>query len=192
MTDSVDAVKPGKQGCRKYVKYPLKVVLLLIDKVSRSTYKKLYPKYLKWLGVDVSDSFADFGDPWISPSCIFDASAYHLIKLGDGVTVSYDVSLLVHDWSIDKPLCLEGRHGCLLGPIEIGQNSFIGARSVVLPNTRIGKNCIVGANAVVKGTFPDGSVIGGNPAKIIGQTDAFCVKHKVKRDIFYTDESTFA
>lgn len=34
----------------------------------------------------------------------------------------------------------------------------------------IGKNSIVGAGAVVKGEFPDNSIIAGNPAHVIANT----------------------
>lgn len=51
--------------------------------------------------------------------------------------------------------------------VEMGDNCFVGAGAIILPGTTIGNYCIVGAGAVVKGTFPDYSVIAGNPAKII-------------------------
>lgn len=53
----------------------------------------------------------------------------------------------------------------------IDENSFIGAGAIVLPGSRIGKNCIIGAGAVVKGNIEDNSIIVGNPAKKIGNTD---------------------
>lgn len=49
----------------------------------------------------------------------------------------------------------------------IGENCFIGYGSVIQAGTTLGKQCIVGANAVVRGTFPDYSVIVGIPAKIV-------------------------
>lgn len=55
-------------------------------------------------------------------------------------------------------------------PIVIGDNTFIGMNAIILKGTAIGRNCIVGAGSVVHGTFPDGVVIAGNPAKIIKST----------------------
>ncbi|MGR0481936.1 MAG: acyltransferase [Candidatus Electronema sp. V4] len=49
----------------------------------------------------------------------------------------------------------------------IGENCFIGYGAVIQAGTILGKQCIVGANAVVRGFFPDYSVIAGVPAKII-------------------------
>ena len=57
-------------------------------------------------------------------------------------------------------------HGC-----TIGDNSMIGMGAIVLNNAVIGENCIVGAGAVVTGKMnaPAGSMILGNPAKIVKQ-----------------------
>lgn len=138
-------VQPRSQGLKKYVKYPMKAFLVVLNKASNSMYKKLYPRYLRWLGVDISKKFASYGDPWISPKCIFDAAGYNMISIGDGVTISYDVSILVHDFSIDKALyAKDGSHGKLMGPVFVGRNCFIGARTLILPNTRIGNDCVVG------------------------------------------------
>ena len=48
--------------------------------------------------------------------------------------------------------------------------SRVAKELALLPGTSIGNNCIVGACAVVKGILPDGSVVVGNPAKIIKKT----------------------
>lgn len=56
------------------------------------------------------------------------------------------------------------------GPVRIGKYSFIGPHSIIMPNTDIGKGCIVSAYSYVKGTFPDFSIIAGNPAQVVGDT----------------------
>jgi carbonic anhydrase/acetyltransferase-like protein (isoleucine patch superfamily) len=55
-------------------------------------------------------------------------------------------------------------HGC-----EIGDNTLIGIKSVVLNRAKIGKNSIVGANSLVTEgkSFPDNSMIMGAPAKVV-------------------------
>jgi serine acetyltransferase len=47
---------------------------------------------------------------------------------------------------------------------------FIGINCIILSNTTIEDNCIVGAGSVVRGHFPENSVIAGNPAQIISKT----------------------
>lgn len=51
----------------------------------------------------------------------------------------------------------------------IGENCFIGIGAAIQAGTILGNHCIVGANSVVRGHFPDYSVIVGAPAKIIKQ-----------------------
>ncbi|MBL4936333.1 hypothetical protein JK636_11230 [Clostridium sp. YIM B02515] len=52
--------------------------------------------------------------------------------------------------------------------IIIGEKCWIGMNSVLLPGVNLGNNTIVGAGSVVTKSFPDGNcVIAGNPAKII-------------------------
>ncbi|MGH8541859.1 MAG: gamma carbonic anhydrase family protein [Stenotrophobium sp.] len=55
-------------------------------------------------------------------------------------------------------------HGC-----EIGDNTLVGIKSVILNRAKIGKNCIVGANSLVTEgkVFPDNSMIMGSPAKLV-------------------------
>lgn len=53
-------------------------------------------------------------------------------------------------------------------PILIGEDCWLGANSVILPGVNLGKGTVVGANAVVTKSFPDYSILGGVPARIIG------------------------
>ncbi|NUQ29697.1 MAG: acyltransferase [Acidobacteriaceae bacterium] len=55
--------------------------------------------------------------------------------------------------------------------VEIGEGSFLGFGTVVLPNVRIGKYCVIGANSCVTRSIPDYSVAAGNPAVVIRQYD---------------------
>ena len=85
-----------------------------------------------------------------------------------------------------------GQRFCITAPfwcddgcnIEIGENSFIGARVSILPGTTIGKNCIIGACTVVKGNIPDNSICIGNPCQIIGNSLEYAKKHFEKKDYF--------
>ncbi len=55
----------------------------------------------------------------------------------------------------------------MLGKVKIGNNVFIGAGSVVLPNVTIGNDVIIGAGSIVTKDIPSNSVAVGNPARVI-------------------------
>ena len=55
----------------------------------------------------------------------------------------------------------------LIKETRIGENSFIGFGAVIQAGTILGKQCIVGSNSVVRGIYPDYSVIVGNPRKVV-------------------------
>jgi acetyltransferase-like isoleucine patch superfamily enzyme len=56
----------------------------------------------------------------------------------------------------------------LVGPL-IKRRAKIGANATLLPGVVIGENALVGAGAVVVHDVPDGAVVVGNPARVIGR-----------------------
>jgi acetyltransferase-like isoleucine patch superfamily enzyme/glycosyltransferase involved in cell wall biosynthesis len=54
-------------------------------------------------------------------------------------------------------------------PVSIGEESHIGANSVILAGCSIGKRCQIGAGSVVTKSIPDFSIAVGNPARVIKQ-----------------------
>ncbi|MDG1332157.1 MAG: acyltransferase [Crocinitomicaceae bacterium] len=56
------------------------------------------------------------------------------------------------------------------GTVEIGKYTFVGPHVTIMPETKIGKGSIIASHSMVKGEFPDFSIIGGTPAKVIGDT----------------------
>ena len=51
--------------------------------------------------------------------------------------------------------------------VHIGEGTFIGAHSVILPNVRIGRFCVIGAGSVVTRDLPDYCIANGAPARIV-------------------------
>lgn len=58
----------------------------------------------------------------------------------------------------------------------VGENSFVGANSIIMPGVHIGKSCVIGAGSVVTKDIPDGVVAAGVPAKVICTTEAYAEK----------------
>jgi acetyltransferase-like isoleucine patch superfamily enzyme len=90
----------------------------------------------------------------------------YLVEIGDDVSIADCTVFITHDGSIT---CFRADFpgDDIFGRIRIGNNVTIGAHTIILPNTTIGNNSIVGAGSVVRGIFPDDSVIVGNPAKTV-------------------------
>ncbi len=57
-------------------------------------------------------------------------------------------------------------------PVHVGDGSWLGHGTVVLPGARIGRHVVVGANSVVTGELPDYCVAAGAPARVLKRLDA--------------------
>lgn len=90
-----------------------------------------------------------------------------LINLGDNVVVTSGVKFLTHDGSACLVRNNKGRR-YLYAPIEIGNNVFIGVNSIIMPGVKIEDNVIVAAGSVVTKSIRAEQVVGGVPAKILG------------------------
>ncbi len=95
-------------------------------------------------------------------------SAAKKIKIGKNCLLSYGVSILDHDHEVTKRKIspMKGKIS-RAKTITIEDDCFIGAHSFILKGVHLGKHCVVGANSVVTKSFPDYSIVAGNPAKIV-------------------------
>ena len=106
---------------------------------------------------------------------ILDPSHCWLINIGDNVTMAPRVHILAHDAST-KTFLDYTKIGC----VNIGDNVFIGAESVILPGVTIGDNVIIGANSTVTHDIPENSVAVGSPARVICSLDEYISKEKTR------------
>ncbi len=158
---------------------------VLLSKIAPEKYKEVYPRYLKKLGIQISENYREGKKGFIHPTVQFDGNDYSLISIGKNTTMSSGIVVLTHDYSIDKGLKLlnQNRTGRFLKPVKIGENCFIGLRSILLPGTEIGDNVIIGAGSVVKGKIPSNGIYAGNPAKFICSIEEWTENHIQKNDI---------
>lgn len=90
------------------------------------------------------------------------------VVIGENVMMGPDVVILTknHNFdNIEKPMINQG-----LSPIKkvvIENDVWIGQRVIILPGVIIKRGIVIGAGSVVTKTFPEYSIIAGNPAKII-------------------------
>lgn len=87
-----------------------------------------------------------------------------LLKIGKHVDIASDVLIYnsEHDINSDD-------FAPVNGPVEISDYVFIGPRVIILPGVKIGKGAVVGAGAVVTKDVGEFEIVGGVPAKVIGE-----------------------
>lgn len=57
------------------------------------------------------------------------------------------------------------------GKVHLKKNSKVGTHSTIMPNVSIGENSIIGANSLVLESIPDNVIAFGIPAKVIRRID---------------------
>ncbi len=105
---------------------------------------------------------------------VFGSEPY-LVTLGDHVSITGGVNFITHEggvWLLRE----NDPDADVFTPITVGNNVFIGAKAMIMPGVRIGNNVIVAGASVVSRDVPDNSIVGGVPARIIGNTDEFIQK----------------
>ena len=109
------------------------------------------------------------------------------VTLGKGVSVWYNAVVrgdqgpirigrntniqecaVLHEGAVVGAGCTIG-HGAIVHGCTVGDNTLIGMGAIVLTGAKVGSNCLVGAGALVTGKMdiPDGSLVVGNPARVV-------------------------
>ena len=91
-----------------------------------------------------------------------DIGAFTYIMAQEGITICDDVEIGSH-CSIYSANTIDDTRG----EIVLRENCKIGSHSVILPGVTIGENSIVGAFSLVKEDIQDDAVVAGTPAEII-------------------------
>ncbi len=86
--------------------------------------------------------------------------------LSDGVLVGPDVFMTSDHFSRSISNSLEAHSG-KAADIFIDRNVRIGAHSIILPGVSIGQNSAIGAGSVVTGDIPAEVIAAGNPARVV-------------------------
>jgi acetyltransferase-like isoleucine patch superfamily enzyme len=98
------------------------------------------------------------------------------LKIGNHVDIASDVMIYnsEHDLAADDFAATQA-------PVEIGDYVFIGPRAIILPGVKIGKGAVVAAGAVVTKDVEEFAIVGGVPAKVIGERQNKDLHYKLGR-----------
>lgn len=100
----------------------------------------------------------------IGPKCLLDARCG--LTIHKNAVIAYEAIIwsLNHDYN-DLNFCGKG------APVDIGEYAWICSRSIILPGVKIGKGAIVASGAIVTKDVAPYTIVGGIPAKVIGQRE---------------------
>lgn len=86
------------------------------------------------------------------------------LAIGNHVDIASQVLIYNSEHDLESP-----DFSAKTEPVVIADYVFVGPRAIVLPGVRIGKGAVVAAGAVVTSNVPDFAIVGGVPAKVIGE-----------------------
>ncbi len=124
----------------------------------------LRTKLLKLYGI----KFKNRKTVFIGTSVLFDNLKNVTTSIGDNVFITSGVKIINHFPIITS----EGVSEFSTGNVVIEDNVFIGMNALVIKPITIGKGAVIGAGAVVTKDVPPGTIVGGNPARIVGYTNS--------------------
>ena len=165
---------------KKLKKYSRKIMFLTKARIVLMSEKKR-TRFLSESGM-----FAGFGKNcrWCSRTI---PEEPYMVKLHDNVVISAKVNFITHDIINDMLARKIGAaQGEQLSEYYMGtifDNVAIGSDSTILYNTKIGPNAIVAAGSVVTKNVPEGVIVGGNPARIIGKTEDLLSRRRKRKDM---------
>ncbi len=98
------------------------------------------------------------------------------LRIGNHVDLASEVMIYNSEHDINDPY-----FGAICAPVEIADYVFIGPRAIILPGVKIGKGAIVAAGAVVTKDVAEFTMVGGVPAKPIGERKNKFPQYKLGR-----------
>lgn len=87
-----------------------------------------------------------------------------ILTIGDHVDIASEVMIYNFEHDIN-----DLSFKAVSAPVQIGDYVFIGPRAIILPGVKVGRGAVVAAGAVVTKDVADFKVVGGVPAKEIGE-----------------------
>lgn len=129
-------------------------------------------QYWREKGVQVGEN------TYIYPNVVFSRGGKDPVVIGKNCVLT-GCTIIAHDASTNRALEIDYGERSMTRPVVIEDDCFIGYGSILLMGTRIGQGSIVGAGAVVGSDIPAGSIVLGNPAKVVGNVRDLIDKRKL-------------
>lgn len=98
---------------------------------------------------------------FINQGCTF--LDYAGIRLAERVMIAPKVTFITGGHPVDP---VDRREWLTGGPIDVGENVWIGAGATILPGVRIGRDAVIAAGAVVADDVPAKSLVTGGKATV--------------------------
>jgi acetyltransferase-like isoleucine patch superfamily enzyme len=146
----------------------LRSLVSIFGHIKREVHAKIDPiGYARSIGVTIGENVHFYG----MQSGMFGTEPW-LITIGNNVHITSGCLFITHDGGT---LILRNEVPDLewTAPISIGNDVYIGVRSIILPGVRIGNRVIIGAGSIVHKDIPDNSVAVGVPAMVVKTVDQY-------------------
>lgn len=125
-------------------------------KIGKNSFIHMRSRFFNPAGISIGNGTI------VGDACFLDGRAP--LRIGDNVDIATGVMIYnsehdVHSEGFDPKE----------EPVEIGDYVFIGPRAIILPGVTIGRGAVVAAGAVVTSNVKEFEIVGGVPAKVIGE-----------------------
>lgn len=90
------------------------------------------------------------------------------VEIGNDVQLGPRVTILTGNHNFNDRTSLFRKQGSTYKPVKIEDDVWVGANVTIIPGVTIEKGAVIGAGAVVTKDVEAYSIVGGNPAKVIG------------------------
>lgn len=139
--------------------------------VGQPSIRKLLREKFTALGGNIVTYISPFST--VSPYC----------TIGTGTTILSNV--IIEPGTVIGEACLFNKtsnigHGCIIndycelapsviltGEVEIGEYSYIGTGTIILPKAKVGSNVTIAAGAIVKKDIPDNALVSANESIVV-------------------------
>lgn len=98
-------------------------------------------------------------------------SAARSIEIGANVLFGANVAIRDHDHGFRDVNMHRADQPLVISPVRIGDFAWLAQNVVVAKGVTIGRGAVIGANAVVTSDVPDGAIMAGVPARLVGWAD---------------------